>query len=316
MNPAGIATLRVAMPGEFHMAEMKNPNQKIGGQGLRAAICMALIAIVVMFVQQGPMHKAGSESFNSPIGVVQPGGGTVKAKLQAGIQPMAKPNSFLDVLARPLFLALNLIHLHVVSNWGWAILLLSVLINVVLLPLRIKMMRSQSKMQRMQPEMAAIRERFKGVKLGDPRMQAMHQEIAGLQRAHGVSMFSGILPLLIQMPFLYAFYRMLHNAAELNHAPWLWLHDLSSADPLNILPIVFVGTMILQQVVTPNVGVDPAQRRLMAVAMPLFSGVMTWHVSAGLALYWSCGNVFAIVQQVIFSQAARRSNGTAGEGGA
>jgi YidC/Oxa1 family membrane protein insertase len=288
------------------MAEMKNPNQEMGGLSLRALISMALIVIVLMFMRQALKRKFDVGSLDKADQVVQSSAGTVKTaathRSTTKIEPHARHAGFLDLLALPLFLALRWIHLHVVSNWGWAILVLALLINVALLPLRIRMMRSQRKTQRIQPEMAAIRARFKGCKLGDPRMQEMNQEIAGLQRAHGVSMFGGIIPLLIQMPLLYGFYRMLHNATELNHAPWLWLHDLSAADPLHILPIVFLGTMILQQVVTPNVGVDPTQRKLMVVAMPLFYGVMTWHVSAGLALYWSCGNVFAIVQQIIFTR--------------
>jgi YidC/Oxa1 family membrane protein insertase len=115
-------------------------------------------------------------------------------------------------------------------------------------------------------------------------------------------MFSGVLPLLIQWPLLYGFYRMLHNAAELHHAPWLWLHDLSAADPLHILPIFCLLSMVLQQVVTPAPGTDRAQRRMMAIALPLLYGFMTWRVSAGLALYWGLANVISILQQVVFNR--------------
>ncbi len=287
------------------MAEMRNPQQQIGRRSLRVFVSMVVIVTAAMFVQQGLKQRVNvgpkvqvsvrGEQANSS-------DGKAAATVHAISQPPRKGNGFLAILARPLFVALKWIHLHVISNWGWAILVLTLLINVALLPLRIRMMRSQLKTQRIHPEIAAIKERFKGCKLGDPRMLAMNEEISGLQRAHGISMWNSIVPLMIQMPLLYGFYQMLHNAVELQHAPWLWLQDLSVADPLHILPFVFVVTMVLQQWLTPAPGTDAAQRKMMAVAMPLLYGVMTWHVSAGLALYWSGGTIFAIVQQMVFSR--------------
>lgn len=286
------------------MTEMKNPQQQIGGQSLSVFVSMVLILMAAMFVQRGlntgprtqPSTRTAAQASSGD------GNGTATVRALTKAQASGNGNGFLAILARPLFVALNWIHLHVISNWGWAILVLTLLINVVLLPLRVKMMRSQWKTQLIQPEVAAIREKFKGCKMGDPRMLTMNEEISGLQRAHGISLWNNIVPLLIQAPLLYAFYQMLHQTVELQHAPWLWLQDLSVADPLHILPIVFVVTMVLQQWMTPAPGTDAAQRKMMAVAMPLLYCVMTWHASAGLALYWSGGNIFAIAQQIVFSR--------------
>lgn len=283
------------------MAEMKNPQQQMGGQSWRVLVSVVVIVMAAMLLQQGLRQRSNvGPKVQVSVRAEQAGSGYGNAavKTQAG----GKRSGFLAVLARPLFVALEWIHRHVISNWGWAILVLTLGINMVLLPLRVRMMRSQWKTQRIQPEVAAIRERYKGCKLGDPRMLAMNEELSGLQRKHGVSVWNSIVPLLIQMPLLYGFYQMLHNAVELQHAPWLWLQDLSAADPLHILPIVFVVTMGLQQWMTPAPGTDVVQRKMMAVAMPVVYGVMAWHVSAGLALYWSGGTIFAIGQQMVFSR--------------
>ncbi len=292
------------------MAEMKNPQQQMGGQSWRVFASVVVIVMAAMLLQRGLRQRVNvGPKVQVSVRAEQAGPGDEKAAVPAVVVPAVvktqaagKRSGFLAVLARPLFVALNWIHRHVISNWGWAILVLTLGINVVLLPLRIRMMRSQWKTQRIQPEVAAIRERYKGCKLGDPRMLAMNKELSGLQRKHGVSVWNSIVPLLIQMPLLYGFYQMLHNAVELQHAPWLWLQDLSAADPLHILPIVFVVTMGLQQWLTPAPGTDAVQRKMMAVAMPVVYGVMAWHVSAGLALYWSGGTIFAIGQQMVFSR--------------
>jgi len=159
-------------------------------------------------------------------------------------------------------------------------------------------MRSQLKLQRLQPEIAAIKARFRGCKLGDPRMQEMNQELFALQRRAGVTLFGNLLPLIIQMPLLYGFYRMLRNATELRHSPWLWLHDLSAPDPFHILPIFLLLTAFLLQWLVPSPGADSGQRKIMGLLLPLVSWLMTWKIGAGLALYWSCGNLITLVQQL------------------
>jgi YidC/Oxa1 family membrane protein insertase len=209
---------------------------------------------------------------------------------------------WLKIIAKPFFLALRWIHQHIVPNWGWAILVLTLFINLAMLPTRVQMMKSALKMQRIQPEMDAIKNRYKNYKMNDPRKQEMNKEIFDLQKREGVNMFGGCLPMLVQMPLLFGFYKMLSNVIELRHADWLWLHDLAAPDPLHILPVFFIVTMFLVQFLTPSPGVDPAQQKMMAFTMPVFFGFMTWNLASGLALYWSFGNIINVVQQIIMNR--------------
>ncbi|AXC11393.1 Inner membrane protein translocase component YidC, long form [Acidisarcina polymorpha] len=209
---------------------------------------------------------------------------------------------WMKFISEPLFLILHWMHEHIVSNWGWSILLLTLLINLCMLPTRITMMKSALKMQRIQPQMEAIKERYKKYKMNDPRRQDMNKEIFDLQKKEGANMFGGCLPMLIQWPLLYGFYNMLSNVFELRQAHWLWLPDLASPDPLHILPVFFIVSMFLVQYLTPSPGVDPAQQRMMAFTMPAVFGFMTWSVASGLALYWACGNIVNIVQQTVMNR--------------
>jgi YidC/Oxa1 family membrane protein insertase len=209
---------------------------------------------------------------------------------------------YAGILAKPLFLALRWVHEHVVSNWGWAILVLTLVINLAMLPTRIQMMKSALKMQRIQPEMNAIKEKFKKYKATDPRRADMNKEMFDLQKREGVNMFGGCLPMLVQWPLLFAFYKMLLNTIELRQAPWMWLHNLAAPDPLHILPVFFIVTMFLVQYLTPSPGMDPAQQKMMAFTMPVFFGFMTWNLSSGLALYWAFGNVINVIQQAVMNR--------------
>ncbi len=201
-------------------------------------------------------------------------------------------------LAKPLFYALRWMHNHIVANWGWAILLFTVLITLAMLPTRITLMKSSIKMQRVQPQMNAIKEKYKKYKFDDPRKRDMNLEIQQLYRDEGINMFGGCLPMLIQFPLIFAFYAMLENAIELRHAHWFWLHDLSAPDPYHILPILMVVSQFAFQLFTPTPGVDAAQQKMMAFTMPLFSGFITWHYASGLALYWACSNLIGIFMQL------------------
>jgi YidC/Oxa1 family membrane protein insertase len=213
---------------------------------------------------------------------------------------------FFGPIGKYLFLTLQFIHTHVVASWpgswGWAIILLTVAINLLLLPLRVKTMQSGLKMQRIQPQMDAIKEKYKKYKVTDPKRNDMNAEIMKLQKDNGVNMFGGCIPTLIQMPLLFAFFGMLPKVVELRQAHFFWLPDLQSADPYHILPIFMVVSMFLVQYYTPSPGVDPQQQKMMAFMMPAFSGYMTWSYGSGLALYWSIGNVISIVQQQIMNR--------------
>jgi len=227
------------------------------------------------------------------------------AGLPAGAEPdLRKLVDFgwLGVIARPLFLWLKWTYNHMLRNWGWAIVIQTLIINIALLPLRISQMKSMLKMQRLQPQMKAIQEKYKKYSMRDPRKQAMNEEIAALYKKEGVNPAGGCLPLVIQMPFLFAYYRMLGVALDLRHAHWLWVRDLSSPDPWHILPIAVIITMLITQRMTPQAGMDPTQQKMMNVFMPVMLGFISWTLAAGLCLYWSVGNVIQTVQQAIMNR--------------
>ena len=188
------------------------------------------------------------------------------------------------------------------GSWGWAIILLTVAINLLILPLRVKTMQSGLKMQRIQPQMDAIKERYKKYKATDPKRNEMNVEIMKLQKDNGVNMFGGCVPTLITLPLLFAFFTMLRSVVELRQAHWFWLPDLAAADPYHILPIVMVVSQFLVQFYTPSPGVDPQQQKMMAFMMPAFSGYFTWNYASGLALYWTVGNLISIAQQSVMNR--------------
>ena len=209
---------------------------------------------------------------------------------------------FFGLIAKPLFLWLLWTHDHIASNWGVSIIILTVIINLALLPLRITSMKSALKMQKLQPQMKAIQERYKKYPLRDPRRADMNAEVSALYKEHGANPAGGCLPLVIQMPFLFAFYSMLGVAIELRQAPFLWLHDLSSPDKLLIVSVLIVISTLFVQKMTPSAGMDPAQQRMMTIMMPLMLGFFSWSLASGLSLYWVVGNVIAIVQQYIMNR--------------
>ncbi len=209
---------------------------------------------------------------------------------------------WLGVIARPLFLWLKWTYNHIVANWGWAILIQTVIINLALLPLRISQMKSMLKMQKIQPQVKSIQEKYKKYSLRDPRKAPMNEEIQALYKKEGVNPVGGCLPMVIQMPFLFAYYRMLGVAIDLRHAPWLWIRDLSAPDPWHLLPIAVILTMLVMQRTTPQAGMDPAQQKMMNVMMPVMLGVISWNLAAGLWLYWSVGNLIGFVQQTIMNR--------------
>jgi len=209
---------------------------------------------------------------------------------------------FFSVVARPLFLWLKWTHDHWVRNWGLSIIILTVVINLALLPLRITSMKSALKMQKLQPQMKAIQEKYKKLPMRDPKRQEMNAEIGELYKREGVNPAGGCLPLLIQMPFLWAFYTMLASAIELRQAPFLWLHDLSSPDKLYIMPIVIVISTYLMQKMTPSSGMDPKQQQMMTLMMPLMIGWFSFNLPSGLSVYWVIGNIIGIAQQYIMNR--------------
>ena len=205
------------------------------------------------------------------------------------------------VVCEPLFLALKWIHSYV-RNYGVAIVALTLLINLALFPLKYKSIVSAQKMQKVQPQMKAIQEKFKKLKPTDPKRQQMNAEVMALYKEHGVNPLGGCLPLLLQMPFFIAFYNVLSVAIELRHAPFiLWIKDLSAADHTYILPILMTVTMVVMQKMTPTPTADPVQAKIM-LAMPVFFGFMLAFTSSGLVLYWLTSNVAGILQQYFMNK--------------
>jgi len=209
---------------------------------------------------------------------------------------------YLGIIARPLFLWLRWTYEHVVPNWGWAIVLQTLIISLALLPLRISSMKSMLKMQKIQPQIKAVQEKYKKYSMKDPRKQEMNKEIWDIQKQAGVSPAGGCLPMLIQMPFIFAYYRMLGVVLDLRHAHWFWISDLSSRDPYFILPTLLVVSMIVTQRMTPQAGMDPSQQKMMNLMMPLMMGFIFYNLAAGLNLYYAESNLISIAQQAVMNR--------------
>ena len=204
---------------------------------------------------------------------------------------------WLSFLIVPLHRSLKWVH-GFVGNWGWSIIVLTVVINILIFPLRHKSVVSMRKMQEIQPEMKAIQDRYAHLKTGDPAKQKMSGEMQDLFRKHGANPVSGCLPMLLTMPILFAFYRLLSMSIEIRGAPFmLWISDLSMHDPWYITPIIMGVTMMITQRLTPSQA-DPTQQKVMMFMPVMFTFMFLW-APAGLVLYWLTSNVLGIGQQVV-----------------
>lgn len=206
-------------------------------------------------------------------------------------------------IAKPLFLVLHWLNNQYIHNYGWSIILLTLAINIALFPLKLANLKSMRKMQVLQPEINKINEKYKGVGMSDPKAQLKQQEIMDLHKKHGVNPLGGCIPLLIQMPFLWAFYKVLTVSIELRFAEWFWVTDLSQPEhfAIRVLPLILVITGFLLQKMTPMpAGGDPAQQKMMQF-MPLMWGFFFWSAQSGLVLYWLTGNLVGILQQWFFN---------------
>ena len=198
-------------------------------------------------------------------------------------------------LAVPLLGALQWIH-GFVGNYGWSIVLLTILINITIFPLRHKSVVSMRKMQVLQPQLKAIQDRYANLKVTDPARQKMNTEIMNLYREKGVNPASGCVPMLLQFPVLLAFYSMLSQSIELRGAVFgFWITDLSQPDPYYVIPVLMAVTMFWQTKITPSTA-DPAQQKVMMI-MPLMFTVFFLWARSGLVIYWFVSNLWAIGQQ-------------------
>ena len=208
------------------------------------------------------------------------------------------------IIARPLFNILAWTSRELTHNYGWAIIVVTIGINFLLFPGRLSGIKSSKKMQAIQPQVKAINDKYKNLGMRDPRKSEQQQELMELYKKHDISVAGGCLPLLIQIPFLYAFYKVLSLSTEMRGAEWLWVSDLSRPETLALraLPLLLIITQFLQQKMTPPApGMDPSQQKMMMM-MPLVMGFMFYGASSGLVLYWLTGNIVGIGQQWILNK--------------
>ncbi len=206
-------------------------------------------------------------------------------------------------LAKPLFLGLHYVNDNWVHNYGWAIIIVTIIINFLLFPLKLSNLKSMKKMQALQPQIAAIAEKYKGISMRDPRKQQQNEETMALYKKHGANPMGGCLPMAIQIPFFIAFYKVLSISIELRHASWLWVPDLAAPEhlPIHILPIAMIVTQFIQQKMTPTTTADPNQQRMMLI-MPLVMGFFFYNLASGLVLYYFTVNLVGIAQQLFFNK--------------
>jgi len=212
---------------------------------------------------------------------------------------------WLEIFAKPLFAFLKWIYGYT-GNYGWAIVIMTLAINIVLFPLKVKSWRSMQKMQKVMPEIQQLKAKYAKYSLTDPRKQEEQQQMMAVYKREGVNPMGGCLPMALQMPIWFALYQMLLYAIELRHAPWMWwIHDLSAPDPYRILPIGMGVTMWLMQKMTPVTTPDPVQQKMMMMMPIMFGAIFIISpVSSGLVLYILTSNVIGIGQQWFLNKSA------------
>lgn len=290
------------------MAEFRHPGQ----DGLDGSRSFLVLLVLIAGMLCGLRWLSTSGRSRATVAHEQ------KVRVEVGKKAVSSRPESMNVVEQGLFALLAFIHFHVVAtrtgSWGWAIVLLTAGINLLMLPLRIASMRSSLKLQRIQPGIEAIKDRYKGIKPTDPRRNDMNLEIAKLHKDNGINVFGGCVPLLIQMPLLFAFFGMLRKAVALRGAGWLWLHDLSAADPYHVLPVLMVVFQLIAQLYTPSPAGDARQQKIMACLMTVGFGYVSWHYASGLALYALTASVLAVAIQAGMNHSAlgREMRGAAG----
>jgi YidC/Oxa1 family membrane protein insertase len=202
-----------------------------------------------------------------------------------------------SVIVVPLLRSLKWVNGYI-GNYGWSIVVLTAIIQIILFPLQHKSIVSMRKMQEVQPQVKAIQDRYAKYKATDPEKQKMNQELMALYKERGVNPASGCVPIILTMPLLLAMWAMLQTSIELRGAPFLWVHDLTVRDPFYISPVLMGLTQFWQQRITPAAGADPAQQKMMMFMPVVFTGMFLW-APAGVAVYWLMSNLWGIGQQYL-----------------
>ncbi len=204
---------------------------------------------------------------------------------------------WLEFIAEPLFHGLKWLH-GFVPNWGWAIVVLTLVINMLLFPLRISSYKTTLKMQRVGPEIKAIQEKYKKYSMRDPRKAEMNKEVMAVYSREGINPVGGCFQMFLQMPVWFGLNTALRYAIEMRHATWLWIVDLSSKDPFYILPVLMGLSMYLVSKMTPMTSTDPQQQMMMKIMPVSMAAIfMISPISSGLAVYILTSSVVGIVQQ-------------------
>jgi YidC/Oxa1 family membrane protein insertase len=204
---------------------------------------------------------------------------------------------FLEFIAEPLFHGLKWLHKYI-PGYGWAIIVMTLAINMLLFPLRISSYKTTLKMQRVAPEIKAIQERYKKYKLNDPKKQEMNKEVMAIYSREGINPVGGCFQMFLQMPIWFGLNSALRGAIELRHAHWLWISDLAAKDPYYVLPVVVGVSMYLVSKMTPMTAADPQQQQMMKIMPIMFAGsFIIFPFSSGLALYILTSSLVGIVQQ-------------------
>jgi len=215
------------------------------------------------------------------------------AKVAAGLE-LTRDYGYTKIVAQPIFMIMEQIH-KVLGNWGWTIIAFTVLMKIVFFPLSASSFRSMAKTKLLAPKMTAIRERHKA----DP--QKMNQAMMELYKTEKVNPIGGCLPVLVQMPVFIALYSVLQASVETRNAPWVgWIHDLSTPDPLSILPVLMAVSMFVQTKLNPAPP-DPVQAKVM-MFMPLIFSVMFFMFPSGVVLYYVVNNMLSILQQWLITK--------------
>jgi YidC/Oxa1 family membrane protein insertase len=201
---------------------------------------------------------------------------------------------FLWMVAKPIFFVMNLIN-EVIGNWGWSIILLTILIKILLYPLSAAGLKSMAKMRKLHPEMTRIKEMY-----ADDRQRASQEQMA-LFKKHKVNPAGGCFPMLLQMPVFIALFWVLSESVEIRHSPWIgWIQDLSTKDPLFILPLVMGASMFVMQKLQPA-PTDPMQQKIFQI-MPIAFTIFCLWFPAGLVLYWTVNNLLSMLQQWVINR--------------
>jgi YidC/Oxa1 family membrane protein insertase len=204
---------------------------------------------------------------------------------------------WLEIIAEPLFHGLKWLHDYI-PNWGWSIVVLTLIVNMLLFPLRISSYKTTLKMQRVAPEIKSIQDRYKKYKLNDPKKAEMNKEVMAIYQREGINPVGGCFQMFLQMPVWFGLNTALRGAIEMRHAHWLWVLDLSSKDPLYILPVLMGLSMYIVSKMTPVTTTDPQQQMMMKIMPITMAGIfMISPISSGLAVYILTSSVVGVGQQ-------------------